>query len=79
MPLINFEINLTWSANCVISEVNSGTTFAITNTKLYVPVVTLSTKDNDCSNYFHGNKRLQCYDRRKKYFWSSSKKWYKNM
>ena len=45
MPLINYEINLilTWSANCVISNsaVNQATTFAITDTKLYVPVVTL--------------------------------------
>ena len=50
MPLINCEINLilTWSANCVISSaaVNQATTFAITDTKLYVSVVTLSTDDN---------------------------------
>ena len=51
MPLINFEINfiLTWSANCVIvsTEVaNESAIFAITETKLYVPVVTLSTPDN---------------------------------
>ena len=44
-PLIICEINLipTWSANCLISEGNRATTFAITHTKLYVPVVTLST------------------------------------
>ena len=50
MPLINCEINLilTWSANCVISNAapNQATTSAITDTKLYVPVVTLSTQDN---------------------------------
>ena len=51
MPLINCEINfiLTWSANCVIvsTEVaNESAIFAITETKLYVPVVTLSTPDN---------------------------------
>ena len=51
MPLINFEINfiLTWSANCVIvsTEVaNESAIFAITETKLYVSVVTLSTPDN---------------------------------
>ena len=50
MPLINCEINLilTWSANCVmvyINIANQGATFAITETKLYVPVVTLSTQD----------------------------------
>ena len=51
MPLINCEINLilTWSANCVIvstNNANQNATFAITNTRLYVPVVTLSTKEN---------------------------------
>ena len=44
MPLINCEINplLTWSANCVTSSSaqNQGATFAITDAKLYVPVVT---------------------------------------
>ena len=40
---------LTWSANCVIVSTNIANqieTFAITDTKLYVPVVTLSTQDN---------------------------------
>ena len=51
MPLINSEISLilTWSANCVIvftNVANQNATFAITDTKLYVPVVTLSTQDN---------------------------------
>ena len=51
MPLINCEVNLilTWSANCVIvstNVANQGATFAITETKLYVPVVTLSTQGN---------------------------------
>ena len=51
MPLINCEINLilTWSTNCVIVPVkiaNQNVTFQITDTKLYVPVVTLSTQDN---------------------------------
>ena len=51
MPLINCEISLilTWSANCVIvftNVANQNATFAITDTKLYVPVVTLSTQDN---------------------------------
>ena len=47
LPLINSEINLiiTWSANCVIvstNAANQNATFAITDAKLYVPVVTLS-------------------------------------
>ena len=49
MPLINCEVNffLIWSANCVYNNVvNQGATFEITETNLYVPVVTLSTQDN---------------------------------
>ena len=46
MQLINCEINLIWSENCVISECDRERTFLITNTKLYVPVVALSTQDN---------------------------------
>ena len=51
IPIINCEINSvpTWSENCVISNAATvqATTFAITDTKLYVPVVTFSTKDNE--------------------------------
>ena len=51
MPLINCEVELilTWSAGCVIIYVdvnNQVPTFTITETNLYVPVVTLSTQDN---------------------------------
>ena len=48
MPVINCEINLilTWSDKCVLSNDTKATTFAITDTKLYVPVVILSTQDN---------------------------------
>ena len=51
MPFINCEINLilTWFASCVIistNVANQNATFEITDTKLYVPLVTLSTKDN---------------------------------
>ena len=48
MPLINWEVNfiLTWSRDCVITNSADGRKFAITETKLYVPVVTLSTQDN---------------------------------
>ena len=37
---------MTWSKNCVVSSATGETKFAITETKLYVPVVTLSTEDN---------------------------------
>ena len=48
MPLINCEVNLllTWSKDCVITNSTGEEKFAITETKLYVPVVTLSTQDN---------------------------------
>ena len=58
MPLINYKIHfeLNWSNNCVIygadtyasgdNANNRETTFKITSTKLYVPIVTVSTKDN---------------------------------
>ena len=48
MSLINSEINLdlNWSEIAVASNADQETTFSITDTKLYVPVVTLSTQDN---------------------------------
>ena len=51
MPLSNCEVEiiLDWSANCVISYTNiaiQAPTFTITETNLYIPVVTLSTQDN---------------------------------
>ena len=51
MPLINCEIELilTWSRNCVIIYTyvdDQNPTFTITETNLYIPVVTLSTQDN---------------------------------
>ena len=48
MSLINYEINLilTQSEKCVISSAIATTKFAITDTKLYLAAVTLSTGDN---------------------------------
>ena len=51
VPLINCEVNLilTWSSNCVLIATaiqNQAGTFEITDAKLYVPVVTLSTQEN---------------------------------
>ena len=57
MPLINFKIalELNWNDNCVMygagtyaggdNAKDREATFQIKSTKLYVPVVTLSTKD----------------------------------
>ena len=49
MPLVNCEVSLilTWSKDCIITNSTGEGKFAITETKLYVPVVTLSTKDNE--------------------------------
>ena len=51
MPLINCEINLglNWYKKCVIVATNvaaQAKILSITDTKLYVPFVTLSTRDN---------------------------------
>ena len=51
MPLINCEVNLilTWSSTCVLIATaiqNQAATFEVTDTKLFVPVVTLSTQEN---------------------------------
>ena len=51
MPLINCEVNLvlTWSSACVLISTNipnQAAIFEITDTKLYVPVLTLSTQEN---------------------------------
>ena len=48
MPLINCEVNLilTQSKDCVISSATGETKCIITETKLYAPVVTLSTQNN---------------------------------
>ena len=49
MPLITCEVSLflTWPPTCVITNSTGQGKFKITDTNLYVPVVTLSTKDNE--------------------------------
>ena len=37
---------LTWRGDCVTSDVTKAITFAVTYTKLYVAVATLSAQDN---------------------------------
>ena len=51
LPLINCDVNLilAWSSSCVLIATaiqNQTATFEITDTKLYVPVVKLSTQEN---------------------------------
>ena len=49
MLLINWEVNiiLTWSKDSLITNSTGEGKFEITEKKLYVPAVTLSTKDNE--------------------------------
>ena len=49
MPSINYEFKLilTWSDKCVLSNDAKAKTFVITDRKLYVPVMTPSTQDNE--------------------------------
>ena len=53
MPLINCEVNLNfaWPKDCVITNSTGEGKFAITETKLYVPVVTYQLKI--MKNYFN--------------------------
>ena len=48
MQLIDYEVNfiLRWSSICVITNSTGAGTFTITDTKLYLPVVTLSSQGN---------------------------------
>ena len=45
MPLINGEVNLilTWSSTSFITNSTGAGRFTITDAKLYIPVITLST------------------------------------
>ena len=49
MPLINCVVSLilTWSSTCVITNSTGQGKLKITYTNLYVPVIALSTKDNE--------------------------------
>ena len=45
MPLISWAF-IEMGRNCVFSSEDGNSIFAITDTKLYVPIVTLSAEDN---------------------------------
>ena len=49
MPSINCKIklNLTWKKECVLSTDDGNAVFIINDTKMYVPLVTLSKEDNE--------------------------------
>ena len=48
MPLVNCKIklNLTWKKECVLPNQAGVAVFIINDTKMYVPIVTLSKEDN---------------------------------
>ena len=48
MLLINSKVylELNWIEECILSSAGDTAKFVITDTKLHVPVVTLSTKDS---------------------------------
>ena len=48
MPLINCKVylELNWIEDCILSSAADSTKFEITDAKLHVPIVTLSTKDS---------------------------------
>ena len=48
MPLINCKVyfELNWMEDCILSSAWDPAKFAITDAKLHVPIVTLSTKDS---------------------------------
>ena len=49
MPLINCKVylELNWIEDCILSSAGDSAKFAITDAKLHVPIVTLSTKDSE--------------------------------
>ena len=48
MPLISYKVKLSlkWYENCILFSAGTAATFAITDTKFYVPIVTLKTENN---------------------------------
>ena len=48
MPLINCKVfhELNWIEDCILPSAGNTAKFEITDTKLHVPIVTLSTKDS---------------------------------
>ena len=70
MSLTNCEVNLilTWSRDCVITNSTGAGKIKLTEAKLYVPVITLSSQDNakllqqlksDFKRIIHWNKYEQ--------------------
>ena len=49
MPFINCKVHLelNWVEDCILSSAGNSAKFKITGDKLHVPIVTLSTKQNN--------------------------------
>ena len=49
MPLTNCKVklSLSWDPKCVLTILDGASNFTMTDTKLYVPIVTLSIEDNE--------------------------------
>ena len=67
LPLVNCKIDLelTWHKDFVISSANAAAdqvvSFMITNTKLYVPIVTLSTEHNNLTKQLNDGFKRTIY------------------
>ena len=68
MPLINckVELSLNWIERCLLTVANIAT-FKITDSKLYVPIVTLSAEDNTKLS------KLLCEGFRRPVYWNKYK------
>ena len=59
------DLELTWHKDCMISSADATAglvvSFMITNTKLYVPIVTLSTKDNNLTKQLNDGFKRSIY------------------
>ena len=52
MPLINCKVHLelNWTEDCILSSARNSAKFEITNTKLHVPIATLSKSNKQCKS-----------------------------
>ena len=59
MPLISYKIHLelNWTENCILSSAADSAKFKITDARLHIPIVTVSTKDNLAKQFGNGFKR----------------------
>ena len=63
LPLIKGEVHLelTWIENCLLLSAGDSATFKITDTKLYVPIVTLFTEDKNLAKQLKDGFKRSIY------------------